>query len=95
MAAVSEQADDNGCAVELPTVSNKFSNDGSFMEMFRKRLEAQKGENFTDKRDTNSKLKTAAEAAPDPPGKTAVDNTSNKDEEEVQREKIYQVICSV
>ena len=93
MAAVSEQADDtNGCAVEAPAVSNKFSNDGSFMEMFRKRLEAQKGEKFTDKKDTNSKLKTTAEAAPDPPGKTAVDIT---DGEEVQREKIYQVICSV
>ena len=57
--------------------ANKFANDGSFMEMFRKRLEEQKKADESD--DTDSKTSPPRTVAPS--------------EEEAQREKIYQVLC--
>ena len=56
--------------------ANKFANDGSFMEMFRKRLEEQKKEE-PDETDIKKS-----------PPRTVVPS-----EEEVQRVKIYQVLC--
>lgn len=58
--------------------ANKFANDGSFMDMFKKRLD---------------ELKKEVEANETPDTKDSPPRTIVPSEEEVQRVKIYQVLC--
>lgn len=83
-----------------PVVANKFANDGSFMEMFMKRLEEQKktqeksgvSESAKNRQDTSERRSPVTEPKGTSSGARTSENGSAKEGNGVQTERLYQVL---